>query len=100
MNSGIERAPETVELVYRVVGNTHVFSSRGIQGLVHTGSAERKKAFTQVIECLNEHVQAVYGNDVHYHAEYTYDEFADHLDSGVDILANFITLRLDAPIAA
>lgn len=93
-------APAVVELVYRVVGNTHVFSSHGIKGLVHTGSYDRKVAFERVMLCLNDHVKSVYGDDVHYHADLNYDEFSRHLDSERDITANFLTLRLDGCMAA
>jgi hypothetical protein len=93
-------APEAVELVYRVVGNTHVFSSRGIRGLVHTGSHDRKTAFDRVMKCLNGHVKHVYGDDVRYHADMSYDEFAGHLDNDTNISANFLTLHLDVPLAA
>jgi len=94
-------APEKVELVYRVVGKTHVFSSRGIQGLVHTGSSDRETAFHKVIECLNAHVSSTCGLDARYRCEMTYDEFARHVDTVGDLRGNFLTMRrLDAPLAA
>jgi hypothetical protein len=92
--------PATVELVYRKVGNTHVFSSRGIQGLVHVGSSDRETAFHDVIACLKDHVKAAYGCDVSYHCEMSYDQFAQHIDADNDILGSFLTVKLDDKLAA
>lgn len=88
-------APEVVELVYRVVGNTHVFSSRGILGLVHVGSQDRETAYKNIVPSLNQHVAEAYGARVSYKCEYSYDQFSQHLDNDSGILANFITMKLD-----
>jgi hypothetical protein len=88
-------APEVVELVYRVVGNTHVFSSRGIQGLVHIGSHDRKTAYENVVTGLNKHVAETCGADVSYKCEYSYEEFAQHVDNERGLVGNFLTMKLD-----
>lgn len=93
-------APEVVELVYRVVGNTHVFSSRGIQGLVHVGSRDRKTAYESVVDGLNRHVAEAYGTHARYNCEYSYEQFAQHLDNDAGILSNFLTMKLDHAVCA
>lgn len=93
-------APEVVELVYRVVGKTHVFTSRGMQGLVHVGSSDRKTAYELVIEALNQHAKVAYDAEVKYKSEFEYEEFAQHLDGGASMRANFLTMTLDQGIAA
>jgi len=100
MEHNNQNVPELVELVYRVVGNTHVFTSRGIQGLVHVGSADRKTAFHDVMTCLKAHVRETYGCDVSYTCDTTYDDFAQHIDADNNIMGNFLTLKLDALEAA
>ena len=92
--------PENVEIAYRVVGGTHVFSSKGIEGLLHVGSKDRRDAFERVIPALNTHVAEAYGCEVAYVGTVNYDEFASHVDGGEDILANFLNFRLDRTLAA
>ncbi len=87
--------PEVVELVYRVVGNTHVFSSRGIHGLVHVGSCDRKTAYLGVVEGINLHVSEAYGTEARYKCEYSYDQFSQHVDHDSGVLSNFLTMKLD-----
>lgn len=95
MESGMQIVPNSVELVYRVVGETHVFSSKGILGLLHIGSVNRKTAFTNVISRLSKHVTAAYNCPAAYKCEMSYDEFAQHVDAENDISGNFLTLKLD-----
>lgn len=100
MEHSNQTVPEVVELVYRTVGNTHVFSSRGIQGLVHVGSADLKTAFTDVMSCLKSHVNETYGCTVSYTCDTTYEEFAQHIATDSNIMGNFLTLKLDVMEAA
>jgi len=95
MKNGVQIAPSSVELVYRVVGETHVFSSREILGLLHIGSVDRKTAFTNVISRLSKHVTAAYNCSAAYKCEMSYDEFAQHIDAENDMSGNFLTLKLD-----
>ena len=90
------RIPEEVGIVYRNVGNTHVFTSKGIEGLVHCGSSELEDAFNQVIACLNHHVSEVYDCEVEYKSQVPFNEFEQHLASSNDIVGNFLTLTLDS----
>lgn len=85
--------PSQIALVYRQVGSTHVFSSSGIEGLVHIGSCNRKKAFEKVFRSLSRHVTHVYGREAVYEAPFTYSEFADTIE-GADIGPNFVLARL------
>jgi hypothetical protein len=100
MNVNSHGAPEVVELVYRVVGNTHVFHSRGIRGLVHIGSHDRKTAFDSVLVAVNEHVSGVYGDGVKYHSDMSYIDFSKKVDGDSGLIGSFITLHLDACLAA
>lgn len=87
--------PTSVSLVYRMVGATHVFSSKGINGLVHVGSDNREDAFRGVMTALNKHVTHAYGCEATYSCAMTYEQFSDHLDRDNDIAANFLELTLD-----
>jgi hypothetical protein len=86
--------PESVELVYRVVGNTHVFSSKGIKGLVHVGSHDREMAFNDAIECLGRHVSFAYDCEAAYKCTMEYKQFSAHVDAENDISGNFLTMTL------
>jgi hypothetical protein len=90
--------PEVVGIVYRYVGNTHVFTSKGIRGVVHCGGSELEDAFNQVIACLNHHVSEVYDCEAEYKSVLPFDDFAHHLASSSDISANFLTLTLDTKL--
>lgn len=89
------QVPETVALVYRVVdGDTHIFQSKGIKGLVHVGSHDRAVAFEKVITALNQHVGEAYGCEATYKCAMTYDEFVSNI--GIHkISGRFIELTLD-----
>jgi hypothetical protein len=93
-------APESVEIVYRLVGGTHVFSSKGITGLVHVGSHDRAKAFESVLPALNMHVGDAYGCKASYKFVISYSQFEHHVAADDDIVGNFLTLTLDQSIAA
>jgi hypothetical protein len=93
--AGHHGVPQSVALVYRVVGNTHVFSSNGIKGLVHVGSHDREKAFHSVMGALNKHVTHVYGCEATYRCEMSYDQFVKHVDAQDDITGNFFEVVLD-----
>lgn len=95
--SGNRIVPEHVELAYRVVGKTHVFSSKGINGLVHVGSHDREKAFRDVIPALNKHVSHAYGCEAAYKSTISYADFCKHLKGEDDILGGFVTFTLANP---
>lgn len=59
-------APNHVDLVYRKIGDTHVFASKGIRGLVHVGHTDLMTAIREVIAALNVHVKKTYGVDARY----------------------------------
>jgi len=87
--------PHSVALIYRVVGDTHVFSSKGIKGLVHVGCHDREEAFHGVLGALNEHVSHTYGCPVTYSCAMTYEQFSEHLAREDDFTANFLEVTLD-----
>lgn len=96
--SGITHSPpQSVALVYRVVGKTHVFASDNLRGLVHVGSHDRETAFNDVISALNDHVTNAYKCEAAYRCETTYEEFCEHLDAENDLAGAFISLTLDRP---
>lgn len=86
--------PESVELIYRTVGNTHVFSSKGIKGLLHIGSESRETAFKNVIPTLNTHISEAYGCDASYNIGLSYEDFCKHVESSEDVFGNFIHVTL------
>ena len=88
--------PSEVGIVYRNAGSTHVFTSKGIDGMVHCGSHDLEDAFNQVIACLNHHVSEVYNCEVEYKSQVSFDEFSQHLASNSDIMVNLLTLTLDS----
>ena len=87
--------PQSVALIYRIVGSTHVFSSQGIRGLVHVGSHDREKAFYDVMKALNGHVETAYGCEATYKCTISYDDFCSHVDVENDISGNILEVRLD-----
>jgi hypothetical protein len=86
--------PEGVELVYRKLGNTHVFSSKGIKGLLHIGSVDRETAFNNVVPSLNAHVAEAYGCEAVYSIDLSYNDFCKHVDSSENVFGNFIHVTL------
>lgn len=86
--------PETVALVYRIVGDTHVFQSKGIKGLVHVGSHDRETAFHNVMDALNQHVTEAYRCEAVYKCTMSYPQFVANIDAH-KISGRFISLTLD-----
>lgn len=91
--------PNEVTLVYREVGNSHVFTAAGIVGLVHVGSCDRKKAFDNAFVALSTHVSMLTGKKVSYVPDRTYEDFAEHV-GGNDLSSNFITARKQMNVAS
>ena len=87
--------PSQVELIYRVVGDTHVFSSKGIRGLVHVGSHDQEEAFREVINALNKHITITYDCEAKYKCETSFNDFCKHLEMANDIPGNFLTMTLE-----
>jgi len=88
--------PQSVALVYRVVGDTHVFTSKAIRGLLYVASHDRETAFHDVIPALNKHIAAAYSCEASYKCAMDYTTFISHVDAEDDILGNFLELELDA----
>ena len=85
-------APERVELAYRLVGRTHVFTAHEFRGF-HIGSAELRTAFEQAAVALGEHVTNLYGlhdQPVQYKAEMTFDDFQNHLEMTTSDVDGFL----------
>ena len=95
MTGNVQSPPENVNLVYRKVGKTHVFSTEGARGLVHVGSVDRENAFNSVIPALSKHITAAYEREASYTCEMSYSDFVQHLDEANSLSAGFVEFRLD-----
>ena len=87
-------APETIGLVYRQIGQTHVFTAKNVKGLVHIGSRDRKKAFEIALSALGAHVEVAYSVKAAYTPNMSYEEFSRHLELQDDIDGNFLSATL------
>jgi hypothetical protein len=63
-------APDHIDLVYRRVGENHIFASKGIKGLVHVGHSDLEAARTNLLKALSTHVQKTYGVEARYDLEF------------------------------
>ncbi|MCF6271620.1 MAG: hypothetical protein L3J37_00300 [Rhodobacteraceae bacterium] len=95
----VQNAPQEVGFLYRRVGDVHVFSTKGINGLVHVGHHNRKEAFDSVIPALNLHVEEAYHNHAAYKCETTYDDFANKIDIVGGLSNHVVMFTLDASTA-
>lgn len=85
------KAPDSVEIAYRIVGDTHVFTAnKGIKGMVHVGSVNREHAFESAISALTAHVAIAYGVSAKYATQISYEEFCQHADDPLDICGNLL----------
>ena len=66
--------PAQVELEYHRAGNTHIFSSVNIDGLVHVGSQSLESAFEKAISALNQHISHIHNCEVNYKTTTTVDQ--------------------------
>ena len=76
------KAPDHIDLVYRKVGDNHVFASKGIKGLVHVAHADLKTAIVNAISALNLHVSKTYGKKVCYVCDSDLDKASDQREIG------------------
>jgi hypothetical protein len=72
--------PSEVNLIYRNVGRTHVFTAMELPGF-HIGSSKLDYAFNKAAEALNEHVSKLYKCDATYQLEYDFESFLAQIDS-------------------
>lgn len=89
MSDAIYEAPQELALVYRQVGNSHVFTSKSAPGL-HIGSSQRSEAFTCALTGLSEHFTRLYGRSVRYESDMDFDEFEARLCGAEEGLAGGI----------
>lgn len=68
------KLPEHIDLVYRKVGDVHVFASKGIKGMIHVGHDDLKTAYDNVLEALHTHVQKAYGVEARYRSASGFDD--------------------------
>lgn len=61
MTNPFNPPPEAVAFDYRLRGQTHIFASKGIRGLVHVGSHDYEKARKAAVDALAFHVEKTYG---------------------------------------
>ena len=72
--------PSEVNLIYRNVGRTHVFTAMELPGF-HIGSSLLEHAFNKAAEALNEHVSKLYRCEATYQLEFKYDAFLAQIGS-------------------
>jgi hypothetical protein len=73
-------APSEVNLIYRDVGKTHVFTALELPGF-HIGSSQLEHVFTQATAALNEHVSRLCKCEAKYQLDYTFEEFLAQIQS-------------------
>lgn len=74
--------PSEVNLIYRNVGKTHVFTAMELPGF-HIGSSRLEHAFNKATEALNEHVSKLYKCEATYQLEFDYDAFLAQIGSSM-----------------
>lgn len=84
--------PEQVTLVYRRVGDTHVFTAPELPGL-HVGSSSQAKAFEQSIKALGEHVSQLHGCTATYTVEMSFAMFKQCLAGENAVACSFVTAK-------
>jgi len=89
------RPPEAVNMLYRRLGDTHVFSSTGIKGLVHVGSEDRERGFRDAFAALGEHVSHLCGEPASYRPAESYAEFSRLLAREGSLSGHVIEARLE-----
>jgi hypothetical protein len=82
--------PTEVNLIYRNVGKTHVFTALELPGF-HIGSSKLEHVFKQATDALNEHVSRLYKCDAKYQIEFTYEAF--RVQVGKSTGKNFVARR-------
>ena len=90
-------APDHIDLVYRKVGENHIFASKGIKGLVHVGDSTLESAYESVLRVLNFHVLQTYGVEARYVCETGLEGLRQRIETGGECL--FVQAVLE-PIAA
>lgn len=88
--------PAEIILVYRPVGNSHVFTANGpkMSGF-HISSPTLEVAFDLAGLALGKHVKLIYGIDAEYRIENSFDEFRNHLKGSIQ--GNQVRARITRP---
>jgi hypothetical protein len=86
-------APDHVDLVYRKVGDHHIFASKGIQGLVHVGHTDLERAYDDLLRVLNFHVTRTYGVEARYICDAGFDGLRKKIEADGECL--FVEVVLD-----
>jgi hypothetical protein len=73
-------APAEVNLIYRNVGKTHVFTALELPGF-HIGSSMLNHVFDHALSALNEHVSKLYLCEATYKLDYSFDGFLAQIES-------------------
>ena len=73
-------APAEVNLIYRNVGKTHVFTALELPGF-HIGSSMLEHVFQQATDALNEHVSKLCKCEAKYKLDYSYEGFLAQIES-------------------
>ena len=89
MSEGIIEAPHEVALVYRQVGQSHVFTSKSAAGL-HIGSKSLRTAFDYALVGLSEHFTKLYGREVRYVSDMGFEKFESRFCGGDGGLADSV----------
>jgi hypothetical protein len=73
-------APAEVNLIYRNVGRTHVFTALELPGF-HIGSSMLEHVFQHATAALNEHVSKLCDCEATYKLDYSYEGFLAQIES-------------------
>jgi hypothetical protein len=84
--------PAEVMLVYRKVGQSHVFTAIDFPGF-YIGSSSLEHAFEQAARGLSQHVSKLYGSSVDYIFNPNFLEFKKRLKGG-DLVNNFVLAKI------
>ena len=75
--------PKEIELVYRQVGSSHVFTAPSIEGFYY-GSASLETTFNEAAEALSMHVSRMFRVEAQYRLGVSFAAFKDHLAAEED----------------
>ncbi|MGE5503274.1 MAG: hypothetical protein ACM31L_02515 [Actinomycetota bacterium] len=74
-----KRAPEKIEIFYKLGPLGHTFWSRALPGL-NVWHDDRKNAFEMIVPAVSALVSAAIGRSVEYHATVSYEQFEKEVE--------------------
>jgi len=93
--------PAEIELVYKLVGNSHVFTAPTVGGFYY-GSSSLEKTFNEAAKALSLHVSRMYSVKAEYHLGSSLSTFQGHLESddeedASDLLVKNVVIATKTP---